>query len=191
MKPVTNGTIFFGGEGLFFLGLSLGILGSTVQENSRRTAWILFTIGALSLLIAALIETYRRRKLPIATTTRSGALRPLSLTRAFDSVLQSPKSGLLFSGESFHSEVLMAVHPLRVNVPADRTLILQHFAGLGARVEVDLQSSELQSGDVVRFPASSELRILSVVALDADMQLSDSERAPQILAHFINEKEPR
>jgi hypothetical protein len=189
---VSSGVAFFVGEGLFFLGLSLGILGSTTQDTSRQSAWILFTIGVLSLLVAGLILSYKRRKAPLTQTGRT-VLRPLSLSRAFDSLLQSPQSSTLLKGERFSSELLMAVSPIELELSPYQTLIFQHFAGLGASIEVDLQRADLNPGDVLRIAASPDARRIIVTATETNEDFESSrasDRAPQILAHFIEEQDP-
>jgi hypothetical protein len=189
---VSSGVAFFVGEGLFFLGLSLGILGSTTQDTSRQAAWILLTIGVLSLLLAGLILSYKRRKAPLVQTGRTN-LRPLSLGRSFDSLLQSSQSSTLLEGEGFRSELLMAVSPIELELAPHQTLIVQHFAGLGVSFEVDLQSAELGPGDVLRISSSPDARRISIAALEVsdDFETSrSSERAPQILAHFIKDQDP-
>ncbi|MEO5667717.1 MAG: hypothetical protein ABIR96_06650 [Bdellovibrionota bacterium] len=190
---MTSGVAFFIGEGLFFLGLSLGIVGSTMEERSRQAAWIIMTIGGLSLLIAGLIVTYRRRKIPSIKAGRS-QLRPLALSRAFDSLLQNPNASTLLKGEGFSTEIYMALSPITVLLPAGNTLILQHFAGLGASVQVDLQTSELKPGDILRLSSIDEPRSIELRAAggfdDFEDAVPQSERAPQILAHFIEVKAP-
>ncbi len=189
---MSSGVVFFVGEGLFFLGLSLGILGSTTQDTSRQAAWILLTIGVLSLLFAGLILSYQRRKAPLIQTGRT-LLRPLSLGRAFDSLLQSSQPSTLLKGKRFRSELLMAVSPLELELASHQTLIVQHFAGLGASIEVDHQSAELNPGDVLRISSSPDARRVSMTALEVSEDFEtprSSDRAPQILAHFIEDEDP-
>jgi len=190
---VTNAVAFFFGEGLFFLGLSLGILGSTTESSSRQSAWILLTIAVLSFLVAGLLIAYGRRSLAPSSANIT-PLRPLPLARAFDSLLQTPQASTLLAGENFSSELVLVISSTQLEIPAGKTLILQHFAGLGASVEVELQSSALRTGDLLRVNPSGHNRALLLrsidVSEDSESAAPYTERSPQILAHFIDSKKP-
>jgi hypothetical protein len=185
---MTSGVAFFVGEGLFFVGLSLGIIGSTSEPRARQAGWILLCLGGLSLLVAGLIATYQKRKSLSRDLSKLPPLRPLSLGRSFDSLLQTSQTSTLLRGPQFRTELLLAISPLDLQVPPHSTLILQHFAGLGASVEVEHQNAELRNGEILRVSSLEDARSVQISALDTadDFEESPSQqRAPQILAHFI------
>jgi cbb3-type cytochrome oxidase subunit 3 len=189
-----NGASFFIAEGLFFLGLSLGILGSTDHERARQAAWVLLLIGGLSLLIGVLMIAFRERKRAEVQRGRS-VLRPLSLPHTFDSLLQTPQTLPLLKGRRFVSEVHMALSNLEIVVPEHQSAIFQHFSGRRLRIEVDSQSSVLQSGDLVRLTSVDAPRTVSLNPVDTEEDEPASSsgadaRAPQVLIHFIDEGRP-
>jgi hypothetical protein len=190
MNSLKAWQIFFLTEGLFFLGLSLGIFGSTNDEKSKRAAWVLFTVGLVSVFIAFVLwglQMQKDRRL-IVQKGRT-LLKPIRLKTSFDSLLQTPSQLLIFKGRNFISEARVILQPTQWPIPAYKQLLIHHCGGMPLELEIDSARCRLEAGEIIRLSSKNEPRQLNLRALDSeDEELAPDTRAPQLLFHGIEEQ---
>jgi len=192
MGNISAWRFFFLAEGLFFTGLSLGILGSTTVVKSRQAAYVLVAVGLLSLLLGFILwalQAQKERKLR-GQTLRT-VLRPLELKKVFDSLLQSSNHIPLLKGRNFLSDARLLLHDYNYELAADKQLVIHHCAGRPLEIKVGDKSCRLDENSVLRLPALPSLRNIEICPIDVglgdDDEFTTDTRAPQILMHTIDD----
>jgi hypothetical protein len=184
---------FFLAEGLFFTGLSLGILGSTPVPKSRQAAWVLLAVGVLSLLLGLILWTLQaQREKSLRGQAHKTILRPLDLKKIFDSLLHGAPEIPLLKGRNFLTEARMILKKTEFHLEANKQLVIHHCVGRSLEITVGDKSCRLDANGVLRLAAQGSPRKIEISALEdwEDEERVSDARAPQILLHIIEESYP-
>lgn len=194
MKNILAWRTFFLSIGLFFTGLSVGILGSTTEAQARYSAFILLIVGVSSLVLGLILWALQIQKQKNQLSPQTLAnLRTIELKRAFDSLLQSSSVISLFRGENFTTEARILLNELEIICSPHKQYVIHHCFGIPFELRAGTKIFRLESQSMLRLPAQSmeyKLNFVPIEPKDDELESVMDSRASQFLFYTIEESLP-
>ncbi len=179
---------FFMAQGLFFLGLGMGILGETWNKRTHLVSWVLLGVGVGSLALCLLLwalqtqRTFRKRirlsKLP----------PPVSVNQNFNNLLKGNGAADLMRGYYFSTECrILLSSKEKYIIDANSEWIVHHLEGTEVHLTITPASGtstvDLKPGEMVRIPLFHQERDL--VIEEAEDTQGQQDRAPRLILHKV------
>jgi hypothetical protein len=174
--------IFLGFEGLFLMGLSIGIWGSHRVQPDSTTALVFFCGSIISLIIGALV--WWNSRLRSTADGREALSRPVSLDEAFRVFLRFKSQTPLLKNSQLETHLIVVqTHAQKIPCEAGVTCIVEHWSGPPLDVISPQGQQRLGARELLRYTSATrcELQLRS----DPDF-LSENERDSRLLVHFIS-----
>lgn len=170
--------------GLFFTGLSLGILGQSWSSQPPLAAWIFLGLGAVSLSLSGLLWALAVQKESSRRPRVARVSSPIDLNENFQKLVRSQGSVQLLQGFAFSTETRILLSSREdFAVEADEEWIIEHFDGCEIEIQIEGNIQHLTSGEILRIPTWHKPRILTVAETEETEGLSD--RAPRLIFHKV------
>lgn len=172
-------------QGLFFLGLGIGILGETWDQKTKIVSWVLLGVGLGSLALSALLwALYTQRH--IRKRVKSVRLpKPISVKNNFKRLIKGEGNVELMRGLCFSTESRVLLSSSEKHIIDSHTeWIVEHIEGASVNMESGTSTVPLNPGEIMRIPPFHQERELRIQEIEDTEGLQ--ERAPRLIFHKIS-----
>jgi hypothetical protein len=178
---IKDWAIFLACEGLFLVGLSVGIWGSQNFEPSSTAALVFCCGGLLSLIIAGLVWSGFRK--PGRTNTTMGS--PISLDDSFRAFLRfRGQTPLIRAPQMVTYFLVVSSEGQRLSFGPDKTCIFEHWSGPDISVVTNSTSRRLAAREILRLDCQ---KTTEIVLRRADNEAVKGEEVrSRFLVHLIS-----
>ncbi len=179
---IKDWAVFLACEGLFLIGLAVGIWGSKNFAPTPIAAMVFFIGGGLSLLIAGLVWFGSRRG---GTSARVSLNAPISLDDSFRANLRFQGQAPLIKLPHMESYFIVVNEGVqRIKVSAHVSCILEHWSGPEVSVLTASGNRQLSEREILRIDGTEAHEIILRRA-NEDLK-NDPEFRSRFLVHLIS-----
>jgi len=175
---------FFLAQGLFFFGLSIGILGETWHKKTNIVSWVLLGVGLGSLALSGLLWALQTQRKLRKRVRHSTLPQPMSVSQNFKNIIRGEGSTELMRGYNFSTSCRVLISSReKYTVELDSEWIIHHYEGAQIKLSLGENSAIMGQGEILRIPVFHEDRTL-IVEENEDIE-GLQERAPQLIFHKV------
>ncbi len=175
--------LFLGFEGLFLLGLSIGIWGSKNFRPDSIAALVFFSASMISLLIGIAVWWAGSRLRGLEASDHIS--NPISLDDSFRAFLRFNQQPPLIKNEMFESRYLVlnaASHKIQLEKGVG--CVVEHWSGPAIEVRGHRGYQRLAAREILRILSPKTMEIVLKPLNDEKLAEKDSES--RLLIHFIS-----